>query len=256
RCEYEISKKSTVKQDIIFFADSAEVRFDTAMDWNDDHRFLKAAFDTCVYDDFARNEIQFGYAKRPTTRNNSIEEAKFEVVNHKYTDLSEAKYGIAILNDCKYGITIKEGSLRLSLHKGGTHPDYKGDKDGIHRCVYSLLPHNCAFDAKSVIEPSYMLNIPVVVASGEAETAVLAKIDSSNIIIEAIKPCEDSEKAYIVRLYEAEGSYTNAVFDAADCATKVEVTNMLEEVQSELAGVKNISLTFRPFEIKTLKVSY
>ena len=85
---------------------------------------------------------------------------------------------------------------------------------------------------------------------------VLAKIDSSNIIIEAIKPCEDSEKAYIVRLYESEGSYTNAVFDAADCATKVEVTNMLEEVQSELAGVKNISLTFRPFEIKTLKVSY
>ena len=120
RCEYEISKKSTVKQDIIFFADSAEVRFDTAMDWNDDHRFLKAAFDTCVYDDFARNEIQFGYAKRPTTRNNSIEEAKFEVVNHKYTDLSEAKYGIAILNDCKYGITVKEGSLRLSLHKNDT----------------------------------------------------------------------------------------------------------------------------------------
>ena len=101
-----------------------------------------------------------------------------------------------------------------------------------------------------------MLNIPAVVATGEAKTKTLARIDSSNIIIEAIKPCEDSEKAYIVRLYEAEGAYTNAVFDAVDGATKVEVTNMLEEVQNELTGVKDIALTFRPFEIKTLKVSY
>lgn len=256
RCEYAISKKSTLKQDIIFFADTAQVRFDTVMDWNDDHRFLKVAFDTSVYNDFARNEIQFGYVMRPTTRNNSVEEAKFEVVNHKYTDLSESRYGVAILNDCKYGITVKEGSLRLSLHKGGNHPDYKGDKDGIHRCVYSFLPHNSSFDAKSVIEPAYMLNIPCLVGKGTNAVSPLAKIDCDNIIIEAIKPCEDAENAYIVRLYEAEGTYTNAVFDAVDNAIKVSQTNMLEEEQSVFDSAKNIPLTFRPFEIKTIKVYY
>ena len=71
------------------FADSAEVRFDTVMDWQDNHRFLKTAFDTSVRQEFARFDVQFGNVKRPTTRNNSVEKAKFEVLNHKYTDLSE-----------------------------------------------------------------------------------------------------------------------------------------------------------------------
>lgn len=251
---YKISAKSTVAQDMIFFASSAEVRFDTAMDWNDDHRFLKAAFDTSVYDDFARYEIQFGYAKRPTTRNTSVEQAKFEVLNHKYTDLSEPRYGVAVLNDCKYGITVKEGSLRLSLHKGGCHPDHLGDKDGIHHCVYSFLPHDTAFGAESVIKPAYMLNIPVLSAEGTAKVAPLAKACAGNIIVEAIKPCEDAENAYIVRMYEAEGSYTTTAVSFAEQAKKVCLTNMLEEVIEEVSDPS--SVVFKPFEIKTFKVTY
>ena len=84
---------------MIFFADSAEVRFDTVMDWQDNHRFLKTAFDTSVRQEFARFDVQFGNVKRPTTRNNSVEKAKFEVLNHKYTDLSEPGYGVAVLKN-------------------------------------------------------------------------------------------------------------------------------------------------------------
>lgn len=73
RSKYAISGKSTVTQDMIFFADSAEVRFDTVMDWQDNHRFLKTAFDTSVRQEFARFDVQFGNVKRPTTRNNSVE---------------------------------------------------------------------------------------------------------------------------------------------------------------------------------------
>ena len=71
----------------MFSANSPLVRFETLMDWQDDHRFLKTAFDTDIFNDFVRQEIQFGYLKRPTTRNNSVDQAKFEVLNHKYTDL-------------------------------------------------------------------------------------------------------------------------------------------------------------------------
>lgn len=256
RSEYRISAKSTVKQDMIFFADSAEVRFDTAMDWNDDHRFLKTQFDTSVFDDFARHEIQFGCVKRPTTRNTSVEEAKFEVVNHKYTDLSEPKYGVSILNDCKYGITVKENSLRLSLHKGGRHPDWEGDKDGIHRCVYSFLPHNGGFCAEEVIRPAYMLNVPVLQAKGASELVKPALVDAANIIVETVKPCEDAQNAYIVRMYEAEGSFTDAAVTLPGQAKSAELDNMLEEKLEELGGEKTLKLTFKPFEIKTLKVYY
>ncbi len=252
RSEYKISSKSTVKQDMIFFADSKEVRFETVIDWNDDHRLLKTCFDTNLVEDFARHEIQFGYAKRPTTRNDSVEQAKFEVVNHKYTDISETRFGAAILNDCKYGITAENGNLRLSLHKGGTHPDYLGDHDGLHKCTYSFLPHCNGFSAENVIRPSYMLNIPVITAKGCYKLDALVNVESPNIIVEAIKPCEDAENAYIVRLYEAEGTRTNGVFSFPN-AKKCEITNMLEET---LHTLSDKDMTFRPFEIKTVKVYY
>ena len=81
-------------------------------------------------------EVQFGNVKRPTARNTTVEQAKFEVLNHKYTDLSESRYGAALLNDCKYGISVEGGQMRLSLHKGGCRPDYKGDT----ACTIASMP--------------------------------------------------------------------------------------------------------------------
>ncbi|MDE6110965.1 MAG: alpha-mannosidase, partial [Eubacterium sp.] len=255
RSTYKISKKSTITQDMIFFANSSEVRFDTYMDWNDDHRFLKVAFDTNIREDFARQEIQFGYCKRPTTRNNSIEQAKFEVVNHKYTDLSEPNYGVTILNDSKYGISVNASSLRLSLHKGGTHPDIEGDH-GMHHTVYSFLPHNTPYCAKAVIQPGYLLNVPHIVANGNFDLKPLVNVDKANIIIETIKPCEDEAKAYIIRAYEAEGTQTNCTIQLCDDVKAFEFTNMLEESNSTKQNANESSLTFKPFEIKTIKAYY
>lgn len=255
RSKYKISEKSTLTQDMIFFASSAEVRFDTYMDWQDDHRFLKALFDTDVREDFARHEIQFGYCKRPTTRNNSVEQAKFEVVNHKYTDLSEPNYGVTVMNDCKYGISVNGSQIGLSLHKGGNHPDVKGDK-GRHCAVYSFMPHNCAFCAGAVIQPAYMLNIPHIVSKGAFEVTSLVKTDKPNIIVESIKPCEDEDKAFILRLYEAEGTRTNSVITFGDTVRKLVLTNMLEEeIDSAIDGTV-FKTQFRPFEIKTIKAYY
>jgi len=256
RNKYQISDNSTVTQDMIVFAEGAEVRFDTAIDWNDNHLFLKAAFDSNVYDDFARHDIQFGTVKRPTTRNTSVEQAKFEVVNHKYTDISEPGYGVAVLNDCKYGISTDNCRLRLSLHKGGAHPDHLGDRDGIHRCVYSFLPHVGDFGAETVIRPSYMLNVPAVQSKGSADIKPLIRVDAPNVIIETIKPCEDAENAFIARMYEAQGSRTNAFISAFAGAKKVEITNMLEETIEELDGTTAIPVLFEPFKIITLKVTY
>lgn len=255
RSKYAISDKSTIDQDMIFFANSAEVRFDTVMNWQDNHRFLKTAFDTNVKQDYARFDIQFGNAMRPTTRNDSVEKAKFEVLNHKYTDLSETRFGVAILNDCKYGISVEGGKMRLSLHKGGVRPDFKGDR-GEHHCVYSFLPHDSGFNAEAVIRPSYELNIPVTVSNGKYETEQLVKVDADNVIVETIKPCEDTERAYIVRMYEAEGSRTNANVSFFSGAKSVKITNMLEEELSNVDEFAPAKLTFRPFEIKTVKVTY
>lgn len=252
RSKYQISKKSTITQDAFYFADTAEIRFDTLMDWQDNHRFLKTCFDTNVMNNHARFEIQFGNVMRPTTRNDSVEKAKFEVVNHKFTDLSETRFGAAILNDSKYGISVEGGNMRLSLHKGGVRPDVNGDR-GLHKTVYSFLPHVGAFSTESVVRPAYELNVPVIASKGDYEATALIVPKAANVIVEAIKPCEDNEKAFIARLYETEGTITNCPIELFEGAKKVEITNMLEEVEGELVGNE---LKFGAFEIKTLKISY
>ena len=255
RNKYQLSEKSKLVQDVIFSAFSPMVRFETKIDWQDDHRFLKTAFDTSLFSDFVRQEIQFGYLKRPTTRNNDVDKAKFEVLNHKYTDLSEPRYGAAILNDCKYGISAKDGQLRLSLHKGGCRPDYNGDK-GQHYCEYAFLPHNCGFSAESVTAPAYAFNYKPIILSGSRKMDSIISSGAANLVIETLKPCEDSAHAFIARVYEAEGAYTHGELNLGFAPKSVEITNMLEEKEAELPASANIRLTFRPFEIKTLRITY
>lgn len=255
RNEYRIGEKSKIVQDVIFYASTPMVKFETMMDWQDDHRFLKTAFDTSVFSDIVRQEIQFGYQKRPTTRNNSIDQAKFEVLNHKYTDLSESRYGVAILNDSKYGISAYEGQLRLSLHKGGLRPDFNGDK-GEHYCEYAFLPHNGGFSAETVIEPAYAFNYKPLVFAGSRKMDSFIQSTAPNVIVETIKPCEDSANSFIVRLYEAEGTFTHTDMKLGFAPKAVEIDNMLEECVEKLTAAPSVGLTFRPFEIKTVKISY
>ena len=256
RRSYRISDRSTIDQDQIFFADSPEIRYDTVMHWNDDHRFLKVRFDVDVRADQMRNEIQFGNVLRPTTRNTTWEQARFEVAQHKYTDLSEPGYGIAFLNDCKYGISVDGGHVGLSLHKGGLRPDYTGDH-GDHHAVYALYPHQGGFCAENVIQPAYQLNYAPLYAKGTPDPRALVTVDQPNIIIETIKPCEDAERALILRVYESEGTRTKAVLGTSEAFAEAFETNMLEEVQAALPMQQHkLELSFRPFEIKTIKLTY
>lgn len=256
RTVYRLSKNSKIYQDMVFYADDPRIDFETVIDWHDKHRFLKTVFDTSVRSDFATQEIQFGYLHRPTSRNNSWEQAKFEVVNHKYTDLSETRFGVSVLNDCKYGVSLYDNRIALSLHKGGCKPDPRGD-EGRHECVYSLRPHEGGFATESVVYPGYALNNPVLVTFGDVNYTPPVTTDCDHVIIETVKPCEEQERAFIVRLYECEGSQATVRLQTGFEETAAIVTDMLETEQEALEKQDGVyTLRFRPFEIKTLKFRY
>lgn len=256
RSSYRLSPKSTLEQDMIFQADSPEVIFETRINWQDEHRFLKTAFDTTIHTDYASQEIQFGYIRRTTNRNTSVEKARFEVSNHKYTDLSETRYGAALLNDCKYGISVKDSQMRLSLHKGGCMPDYRGDK-GIHECTYAFLPHMGGMSAENVIQPAYLLNEKPLVVKGSLPLAEsLVKVGSGHVIVETVKPMENKGNGFILRLYEAEGAADRVTLTFGFPVKGLAQTNMLEEVTQEYPAGQQLTLSFRAFEIKTLRVEY
>ncbi len=260
RAKYQLSKHSTALVDTVFYADNARIDYEVTLDWHESHALLKAGFDVNIRSALVKNEIQFGHVDRPTTRNSGLEAAKFEVCNHRWSDLSENRYGVAVLNDCKYGISVEESHMMLTLHKGCYRPDPVSD-NGVHTMVYSLLPHTGGFDATTVVYPAYALNYKPVAVNGVLDVAPLFQIapanvfdNASNILCEAVKAAEDKENAYVLRLYECERNATACMLTVPG-AKKVYETNMLEEDGVELPVVDGkVVLNFHPFEIKTILV--
>lgn len=253
RLSYRLSALSTLTQDVVFYAGRPEIEFHTRIDWHDRHRFLKAAFDTDIRATYSTHEIQFGNLKRPTTRNDSREQAMFEVCSHKYTDLSEPRYGCAVLSDCKYGVSVSGGSIRLSLHKAGCRPDETGDS-GLHDVTYIFLPHEGALSAETVVHAAYCLNSPVrVFAGGQDLPEAPLTVSSPHVLVEAVKPLhETAERAMVVRLYECEGARAVCHLRLAPYVTRAVHASLLEEAGEEAQTMQ----VFRPFEIKTLILYY
>jgi alpha-mannosidase len=121
--------------------------------------------------------------------------------------------------------------------------------------TYSLLPHNCGFGAESVVKPAYELNIPIVSVSGRADINPVAEISASNVIVESLKPAEDGTASFVIRAYECEGTAAKACIRLNVPFEKAVLTNMLEDEKEALSVSGGcIDLSFRPFEIKTIKV--
>jgi len=250
--------KSRIEQRIVLRADSARIDFPTEVDWQEKEKFLKVVFPVDIRAMNATYEIQYGHLERPTHSNTSWDMARFEVCAQKWADLSEPGYGVALLNDCKYGHDIHGNEMCLSLLRSSTSPDPLADR-GRHQFTYALLPHAGDFRAGRVIEEAYALNVPLVVSETKPGAGSLPathsffQVDRPNVIIEAIKLAEDGG-AVIVRLYEAAGARGTATLATTLPVQKAWLTDLLEN-EIEKVALKNgkVRLNLKPFEIMTLK---
>lgn len=252
-------KKSKITQTIWFYDDIAKIDFDTVADWHQHHIMVKAAFPVDINSDKATYEIQFGTIERPTHKNTSWDKAKFEVCAQKYADLSEGGYGVSIINDCKYGHDIHNGTIMLSLLKCGTYPNPEADQGEIP-FVYSLCPHSGRLDESDTAKLAYYLNYPMtaVKASGESstlpETFSAVTLDRDNVICETIKETEDGNDT-ILRLYEFKNSKSHIAIKPGFKFEKAFLCDLSENELSELKvedGV--IKTTIGGFEIMTIKL--
>ena len=249
---------STFEQTVWFTDSGRRIDFETSVDWHEHHTMVKAAFPVDINADKATYEIQFGTIERPTHFNTSWDKAKFEVCAQKFADLSEGGYGVAILNDCKYGHDIHGGTIQLSLFRSPTDPWPDADQGKIE-FTYSLMPHENSFVCSDVQREAYYLNYPMraVAAEGKEsslpESFSLVSVDRENVICETVKESECGNDT-VVRLYESKNMKCEAEltvgFDAKTCY----LCDMLEREIKELP-VNNgtVKIPMGAFEIVTLK---
>lgn len=247
---------SKLEQRMVMDAGSRVLRFETDVDWQEEHKFLKVAFPVAVRSSRATYEIQFGHVERSTHANTSWDQARFEVCAHRWADLGEPGYGVALLNDCKYGYDIQGSVMRLSLLRAPTHPDPSADR-GSHRFTYALMPHLGDFRDAGVIAAAEDLNNPLRVIRGGrrvGERGSLIEIDTPQVVVEAIKRAEDSD-AVVIRLYEAWGGRCRARVRTSLPTSRAFLCDLLERNRDEIeVRDGQLELDLAPFKILTLKL--
>ena len=262
RSTLEIKRKfqdSTIIQKVYIYNDIPRIDFDTNIDWKESQVLLKAAFPVDINSNEATYEIQYGNVKRPTHRNTSWDEARFEVCGHKWVDLSEGNYGVSLMNNSKYGHDILDGVMRLTLLKSGILPNTTSDQE-VHNFIYSIYPHTGDYKDAGTVKMAYNLNVPLYSKVEEAHEgsleskSSLVKVDKDNVIIEVIKKAEDSDEL-VIRMYECHNMRTNVTLEMISEIESVKECNLMETDISELSKDGNkVSFEMKPFEILTLKV--
>lgn len=249
--------KSYITQEIIFYETTRRIDFKTEVDWKQEQLLLKAKFPIDVLTTKATCDIQYGNIVRNTHKNTSWEQAQFEVCAHKWVDVSEAAYGASLMNDCKYGYSMEESDISITLIKSGIFPNPDADKE-IHHFTYSLYPHEGDFREGKVVQAAYQLNVDCILSKVQLIEA--AKEDFSlfgnlpeHVILESIKKAENSEEV-ILRLYESYGMRGKLSLDLNElCAKNVWLCNMLEKKEINLQLKKGkAAFEIKPYEIITI----
>ena len=194
---------STITQTMRLAAGTRRLEFHTDVEWHERHRFLKVAFPVSVRSTRATYEIQHGHLERPTVANTSWDVARFEVCGHRWADLSEPGYGVALLNESKYGYDIFGHTIRLSLLRAPAFPTPRRTR-ARHHFAYALFPHEGDLRDAGVIAEAEHFNLPLSLLAGQGEGRVVS-VDRPGVSVEAVKWADRSE-AVVVRLCEVWGS--------------------------------------------------
>ncbi len=252
---------STVVQTITVYADNPRIDIRHEIDWKEKQILVKALFPVDIHTNKATFDIQYGNVERPTHYNTSWDAARFEVCYHKWLDLSEADYGVSFLNDCKYGASVHDGMVGLSLLKSAIHPNPQADQEQ-HEFTISLLPHLGDWRTAGTVSSAYQLNNPLqaVVKPNDGgrlpSCYSMVSTDHDNVIVEVVKEAED-ENGMIIRLYECHNSRTQTTLTFERAVKQAWLCDLLEQPIKTVETAQNtLSITVKPYEIQTYRIVF
>lgn len=235
------------------------------LDWHEDQKLLKLLLPLDVHTDHATAEVAYGHLRRAVHTNTSWEEARFEVVAHRWLHVGEPGYGVALANEATYGYDVtREGVdgrtatvIGISLARAPRYPDPTSDR-GRHRFGFALAP---GAGIEAAVAEGYRLHAPLRVVADAGRTAIdpLVSVTAPGVMIEAVKLADDGSGDLIVRLYEATGTRTRGTLRARCAAEGIVETDLLERpvearaLRGEAVGGE-VPIELRPFQLATMRI--
>ncbi len=161
------TEASTFKTTISLVANSDRIEVKNDIDWYEKETLLKVAFPLTCANDSVTYDLGLGAIKRGLNT-----KQKYEVPGHQWADMTDpsGEYGVAILNDCKYGWDHPEsGVLRLTLiHTPGVFEswnwvgDEKSQDMGHHEFTFAICAHKGDWSESDIPEQAARLNQPLI----------------------------------------------------------------------------------------------
>jgi len=237
---------SSLETDWVLYAGSPTLEARVALDWHERLKILKFSFPVDVKNPQPTYEIAYGYKVRKAQGNEDPGQRWIDVSGER----GGGEYGLAVLNDAKYGYSVQGGDLRVSIVRSPVYAQFERDlkPDGEYlwqdqgRQTFRMLltPHAGGWRQAGIVRMAEEFTAPFpILYQGihpgiRPAAASFLAVDVPNVVVSAVKKSEDGDDL-IVRCYETEGRATTATFD-------------LPLVNRRWTGA------FRPLEIKTLRV--
>ncbi len=208
--------ESYLTQDFILAKGQKTLRVDCKAMWQEKFTMLKFAFPIGGNDAISTYEIPCGFIKRPC---NGEEEPALN-----WADLTVTKdgkrVGISVISDSKYSYDCPDAELRLTALRNVIFADHYSDRpaadfnftdEGLNKFSYGVYLHSGEAETSDVVKQAHTFNNNVVAVPESYHKGELPANDSymytnlDNVIITALKRCEDGSGDLIVRLYETKG---------------------------------------------------
>jgi len=233
--------------DWMLYAGARTLEARVSLDWHERQKILKFSFPVDVENPAPTYEIAYGFKVRKANGD--------EDPGQRWIDLSGERngkqYGLTVLNDAKYGYSVQDNDLRVSIVRGAAyaqhqprHIDPNGEyiwqDQGIQTFRMVLAPHAGAWQDAGVVHMAEELTAPVPILyqgihkGTRAQAASFLSVDVPDVVVSDVKQAEDGNDL-IIRCYETAGRATKASLD-------------LGLVHRHWTG------EFHPLEIKTLRV--
>jgi alpha-mannosidase len=254
---------STFVEDITLYNGLPRVDIVMDIDWHERHKLLKAAFPLAAGSPQATYEIPYGSIERPTTRNNSVEDAKFEVPALRWADLGDAQNGFSLINESKYAYDAKGNVLRLSLLRSPTWPDPEADQ-GHQHFSYALYPHAGTWKQALTVRQGYDFNYRLAAMQVSPHAGKLPgsfhflDVDQDNVVVTAMKKTEDGD-GLLVRFYEWAGKGGNVILSLPPGILSATLANLMEKPEGSplpVKGGQQVTVPVTPFQIQTVVIHY
>jgi alpha-mannosidase len=238
---------SLMTTDWTLYAGAHTLAAGISLDWHEHQKILKFSYPVDVENPVPTYEIAYGFKVRKA---NGAEDP-----GQRWIDVSGERngkaYGLTVLNDAKYGYSVQDNDLRVSIVRGAVYAqhrprqldpngEYIWQDQGIQTFRMVLVPHSGAWQDAGIVHMAEELTAPVPVLyqgihkGARPQAASFLSVDVPDVVVSDVKQAEDGNDL-IIRCYETAGHATKATLD-------------LGLVHRHWTG------EFHPLEIKTLRV--